>query len=83
MSPVYDGKVFHISLSDSHGTVNIYRLPFIKPAYVRRFFPDEEIGSYTDALATAIRAMGVDEWQRNVLVTHQFDTVIMAIPQCF
>lgn len=74
LSPVYDGRVRPITLTDVYGTVNIYLLPFVKPAHVRRCFPEREITTYTDALAIAIEAMGVDQTERNVLVTHQFVT---------
>ncbi len=74
LSPVYQGRVTPITLADAHGPLQIYLLPFIKPAHVRRFFPEVEIGSYTDALRTAIEAMVVDTAQRNILVTHQFVT---------
>lgn len=74
LAPVYNGKVTPTALTDEYGQVNVYLLPFVKPAHVRRWFPDREIASYTDALATAIGTMGVDQTQRNVLVTHQFVT---------
>ena len=74
LSPVYDGAVAPMTLTDQFGPVNIYMLPFLKPAHVRRFFPDEEITSYTAALDVAVRAMGIDSSQRNVLITHQFVT---------
>lgn len=74
ISPVYDGKVMPHTLSDEHGKLNIYMLPFIKPVNVRRFYPDSEIESYTDAVRVAIENMGVDEAERNVIVTHQFVT---------
>lgn len=74
LAPVYDGKVSPITLTDNYGPVNLYLLPFLKPAHVRRCFPEREILTYTDALAAAIEAMGVDTAQRNVLVTHQFVT---------
>lgn len=74
LAPVYDGKVSPIILTDEYGPVNLYLLPFLKPAHVRRCFPEREILTYTDALAAAIEAMGVDTAQRNVLVTHQFVT---------
>ena len=54
MSPVYNGHIEPITLSDSFGEVEVYLLPFVKPPVVRRFFPDNEITSYTDALRTAI-----------------------------
>ena len=74
LSPVYSGEVRPIPLQDEYGTVEVYMLPFIKPVHVRRFYPDEEIKSYTDALRTAIAHMNVDPSARNVLVTHQFVT---------
>lgn len=74
LSPVYSGQVQPIPLTDRFGTVNLYMLPFLKPAHVRRFFPDSDINSYTDALRTAIGQMSVDVSERNVLVTHQFVT---------
>jgi len=74
LSPVYSGEVRPIPLQDECGTVEVYMLPFIKPAHVRRFYPDEEITSYTDAMRTAITHMNVDPSVRNVLVTHQFVT---------
>lgn len=74
LAPVYDGTVAPMTLTDKYGSVNIYMLPFLKPVHVRRVFPDEEIGSYTDALRLAVNAMEIDTSQRNVLITHQFVT---------
>lgn len=74
MSPVYNGEVEPFRLKDEHGNVNIYMLPFIKPANVRRFFPDGDIVTYTDALALAVKNMPLDTSARNVLITHQFVT---------
>ena len=34
LSPVYDGKVEPVTLSDSHGDVHFWLLPFVKPAHV-------------------------------------------------
>lgn len=74
ISPVYSGEIMPITLEDSHGSVNFWLLPFLKPVHLRRFFPEEGVESYTDAVACAIRHMPVDSTQRNVLVTHQFVT---------
>ena len=74
LSPVYNGKVDPIRLSDEYGEINVYMLPYIKPAYVRRFHEDVEISSYTDALECAVAGMNIDTEKRNVLVTHQFIT---------
>lgn len=74
LSPVYHGVIEPIVLTDAYGPVNIYLLPFVKPAHVRRFFPDRKIESYQDALCAAIEALSIDCSGRNVLVTHQFVT---------
>ena len=74
LSPVYNGSVSPVTLSEAHGEVHFWLLPFLKPSHVRRFFPDETVESYTDAVRTAIRHMAIDTAARNVLLTHQFVT---------
>ena len=74
LAPVYDGTVARWTLTDEHGPVHLYLLPFVKPVHVRRCFPEREIETYTDAVAAAVEAMDVDPAARNVLVTHQFVT---------
>lgn len=74
ISPVYDGKVQSVTLTDEYGEVVFWLLPFIKPAHVKRFYPDAGIESYTDAVRVAVEKMGIDTAKRNVLLTHQFVT---------
>ena len=74
LSPVYDGNIAPVRLEDEFGDLYVYMLPFVKPANVRRFFEEEDISTYTDAIGCAIRHMNVDSEKRNVLVTHQFVT---------
>jgi len=74
MSPVYDGNIEPISLEDEYGTVDFFLLPFIKPVHVKRFFPETEIESYTDAIKQAVDEMHVNPDNRNVIITHQFVT---------
>jgi len=74
LSPVYQGEVTPVELSDEYGKLRIYMLPFIKPAHVRRFFPEREITDYATAVATAVEAMAIDPSRRNLLVAHQFVT---------
>jgi exonuclease SbcD len=72
ISPVYDGNVQSVALTDEYGEVVFWLLPFIKPAHVKRFYPDSGIESYTDAIRTAVEHMDIDSGKRNVLLTHQF-----------
>lgn len=74
LSPVYDGTLTPITLTDAHGPVHLYMLPFIKPSHVRRYYPEDAIGSYTDALRLALSGAPADPAARNILITHQFVT---------
>ena len=72
VSPVFTGAPQPIPLQDAHGTVDVYLLPFLKPAMVRHVWPDESIESYNDALACVLRHCTPDPGHRSVLVAHQF-----------
>ena len=72
VSPVFTGAPQPIPLQDAHGTVDVYLLPFLKPAMVRHVWPDEPIESYNDALACVLRHCELDPAHRSVLVAHQF-----------
>lgn len=74
LSPVFSGTIDPVILRDEYGELAIYLLPFIKPASVRRFFPEEEIESYQDAVKAVIDSLQVDMGKRNILVAHQFVT---------
>lgn len=74
ISSVYQGRVESVSLQDEFGEVTFWLLPFVKPAHVRRFFPEREIESYTDAVRVALEGVALGEGKRNVLLTHQFVT---------
>lgn len=74
ISPVYDGNITPVTLKDENGEVVFWLLPFIKPAHVRRFYPEELIENYTDACRVAVEKMAIDTKRRNVLLTHQFVT---------
>ena len=74
ISPVFNGKVKIHSLKDEYGNVNIFMLPFLKRAQVKRFYPDKEIKSYTDALRAVIDEIDINPSERNIIITHQFVT---------
>lgn len=74
LSPVYNGKIEPINLKDEYGEINFYMLPFIKPSHVRRFYENENIESYTDAVRVVVAKMNIDTTKRNVLIAHQFVT---------
>lgn len=82
IAPPYDGSVTSYDMEDEHGTVRFWLLPFLKPAIVRPFFPDGEIGqSYTRAVECAIGSCDIDLGGRNVLIAHQFVTAGANAPE--
>jgi exonuclease SbcD len=68
----YDGELPYTSLQDAFGEVRFYLLPYIKPAYVRRFFEEEQIDTCQTAMRAVLEKADIDPAARNVLVTHQF-----------
>lgn len=74
ISPVYNGKILKYTLKDDFGSANFYLLPFVKPSHVKRFFPDEKIESYTDAIKVVVDNLKLDTSEINILIAHQFVT---------
>jgi DNA repair protein SbcD/Mre11 len=74
MAPVFDGNIVPVELKDEFGRVNVFMLPFVKPANVRRYYPESGIETYTDAAKTVIDDLTIDPAERNVLIAHQFVT---------
>lgn len=57
-------------MQDEHGPVNVYMLPFVKPAMVTPYY--SEVESYEDAVKAIIDGTEIDTSERNILVAHQF-----------
>ncbi len=74
LSPVFSGVITPCVLKDGAGEVRIWLLPFVKPADVRRAYPNEQISDYTEAIRTVISHMEIDPSVSNILVAHQFVT---------
>ena len=74
VSPVYGGEVLTVEQEDGCGTVAFHLLPFLKPVQVRRYFPEEPIESYTDAIRAALSGIDLADGKRHVLLAHQLVT---------
>lgn len=74
VSEEFTGTVQTVALSDAFDDVRFGLLPFLKPIQARRFYPDEKIETYEDAVRAVLRHSPVDPAARNVLVCHQFVT---------
>lgn len=69
------------ALSDGYGPVNVWLLPFLRPASAAPFFPPEETGTHEKAVRAAVAAAEIDRSERNVLVAHQFVTAFGTQPE--
>ena len=78
MSPVYNGEFAPVTLKDEMGEVDLWMLPFVRPADVRAHLESDEdrdaVTDDTSAMRMAIAQMKFTEGRRNVLVAHQFVT---------
>lgn len=72
ISRPYDGAVTPITLVDSYGELDMYLLPYLRPADVRNAHEECEALTFHDAVGYAISQMPVRNEVRNVILTHQF-----------
>lgn len=76
----YKGEIPKISLSDEHGALNIYLMPYLRPALVNKAL-DVQTKSFDEAVRVAISHAEVDESERNIILAHQFVTADEASPE--
>lgn len=71
---IYKGSIKCVTLSDEYGDFNVYMVPFVKPADVRRYHPEYDINSYQEALECVLENTSIDFSKRNIIMIHQFVT---------
>ena len=81
ISSVFDGTLYNRCVTDAHGEVRVWLLPFVKASRVRHFYPDEKIETYDDAVRVILKHADIDPLKRNVIVAHQFVAGRGADPQ--
>ncbi len=72
-----DEYIEKVTLTDEHGKVNFYLLPFVKPSMAKKITQpdaadDEKALSYNEAIHKMIGRENIDTAERNVFVSHQF-----------
>lgn len=70
-----DEYICRVTLSDAHGPVHFYLLPFVKPSMVKNIVGTDENGNnctYDESLRRLLDREEIDTRERNVLVSHQF-----------
>ncbi|MBQ6815110.1 MAG: exonuclease SbcCD subunit D [Lachnospiraceae bacterium] len=74
ISKPYDGNIQSVKMEDEYGVLKVHLIPFIKPAYVRRYIEDVDVQDYNSALKTVVNHMDINKEERNVVLVHQFIT---------
>lgn len=64
-------SVYTVTMEDEFGEIVFYLLPFVKPVFVKKIFPEETL-SYSEAVRRLLKREEMDETKRNILVSHQF-----------
>ena len=70
-----DEHIAQVTMTDSHGPVHFYLLPFVKPSMIKEITGTGDNGSplsYDEALHALLKRENIDTAARNVLVSHQF-----------
>lgn len=71
---IFNGDLRCETINDKYGKLNIYMLPFIKPVEIKRFYPDEIIDTYEDAIKCILKHSSINKSERNIIMVHQFVT---------
>ena len=61
----------HVTLTDEHGPVTFWLMPYVFPALAAQVLEDDSIRDYDAAVRRLLAAQDVDFSERNVLVAHQ------------
>jgi exonuclease SbcD len=72
----YDGSIEPVTIEDEFGPVDIWPVPFVRPADVRQALGMDYAPGFThnDAVAVLLDRLEIDASRRNVCVSHQFVT---------
>lgn len=68
----FDGTVHSYPIADTNITVHL--LPFLRPADVRRFFPEETVETHEDAMRVVLAHTELASDRVHILLAHQFIT---------
>ena len=67
-------ELLHVPFSRDGVAVEVWLLPFLRPAEAAALFPDREIRSYDDAVRTVLDHQAPASDARHLLIAHQFVT---------
>lgn len=69
ISKSFDGKIQKVELGSK---INVYLIPYLYPALVKKYYQDYEIKNYNDALKLVVDDIEIDKNKINIALAHQF-----------
>lgn len=69
VSKSYTGNISKIFLNEN---IDIYLMPYLYPALVKKYHPDKEINNYNDAIKAVVDNINIDKNKFNIILAHQF-----------
>ena len=70
--PLYDSpELAHVTLSDEHGAVTFWLMPYVYPALIAQTLGEEGFRDSDAAVRALLARQPLDPSQRNVLIAHQ------------
>ena len=71
-APLADSSALtHVTLTDAHGPVTFWLMPYVFPALIARALGEESLRDSGDAVRALLERQDIDFSQRNVLIAHQ------------
>ena len=70
-APGKGSELSHVTLTDAHGPVTFWLMPYVYPALIAQILGEEGARDYDSAVRALLAAQPVDFSQRNVLIAHQ------------
>lgn len=67
-------RMAHFTEQDAFGSVEIWLLPFFKPAHVNGVLVEKQVFSYEEGAKILLERENIDFSKRNILLAHQFVT---------
>jgi len=72
ISDIFKGTLQSYTVNDEYGIVNVHMLPFVRIHEIKKYYPDEIINSYEDAIRVVLKNSPINKNERNILLAHQF-----------
>lgn len=69
ISKSYNGNIQKVELDNK---TNVYLMPYLYPVLVKKYYPNDEIKTYSDAIKKVVDEIKLDKNKFNILLAHQF-----------